>query len=305
MSIKCKIVSLIIIILCLITGCSSNTTNKYPSEYEKSASPTLDEVLLPHSLGTNVIKDADQFVEIDTSNTQEGYVQVKLLKQSNEKIKFRIKKIDQETKYNYDLLEVGKNETFNFSQGSGAYQISLWKNISGDKYVNTLIQDIEVNLVNEQNPFLYPNQSVSYNKDTLAIQKGFELTLEDDTVLKRIETLYKFVVTEIAYDEEKAEKAKEMYMLPNIDQTLKDKKGICFDYASLLSAMLRSHHIPTRVIVGYTSKEYHSWVEVYLEKEGWVNPKILFEAEKWTLMDPTFAASKYDYKGYYDTVYIY
>ena len=39
--------------------------------------------------------------------------------------------------------------------------------------------------------------------------------------------------------------------LPSVDETLKTKKGICFDYAALMTAMLRSQGIPTKLEIGY------------------------------------------------------
>ena len=54
-----------------------------------------------------------------------------------------------------------------------------------------------------------------------------------------------------------------------LPRQLKNGSGICFDYASLLAALCRIQGIPARVIVGWTDIEYHAWVEIYLENEGW------------------------------------
>ena len=93
----------------------------------------------------------------------------------------------------------------------------------------------------------------------------------------------------IVYDEEKAETVKSGY-LPNVDETLKTKKGICFDYAALMTAMLRSSGIPTRLDIGYATNIYHAWISTYLEERGWVDNVIQFDGKSWTMMDPTFAA---------------
>ena len=90
----------------------------------------------------------------------------------------------------------------------------------------------------------------------------------DDTVLKRIATLYNYVVDNISYDSKKAKEVEDIYVLPVVDETLESKKGICFDYAALLAAMLRSQQIPTRLVTGNTTIEYHAWVEVYIEGKG-------------------------------------
>ena len=78
------------------------------------------------------------------------------------------------------------------------------------------------------------------------------------------------------------------------------------NYASLLAALCRIQGIPARVIVGWTDIEYHAWVEIYLENEGWINPKVYFAKNDWSLVDPTFSDSgNADYTGKYEEVYHY
>ena len=72
---------------------------------------------------------------------------------------------------------------------------------------------------------------------------------------------------------------------------LKEKTGICFDYASVMSAMLRIQGIPTKLAVGYAGDVYHAWISVYVADKGWVDGVIRFDGESWTMMDPTTAAS--------------
>ena len=79
--------------------------------------------------------------------------------------------------------------------------------------------------------------------------------------------------------------------LPDVDETLSTGKGICFDYAALTTAMLRSQNIPTRLEIGYSGKIYHAWISVYIEDIGWIDKLIEFTGDAWTRMDPTFASS--------------
>ena len=79
--------------------------------------------------------------------------------------------------------------------------------------------------------------------------------------------------------------------LPNLDQIYKRKKGICFDYAAVMTAMLRSQGVPTKLVIGYTGNAYHAWVNVYSKKRGWITGAIYFNGKKWKLMDPTFAST--------------
>ena len=94
----------------------------------------------------------------------------------------------------------------------------------------------------------------------------------------------------VEYDMEKAETVPYGY-LPSVDETLSTGKGICLDYASLMTAILRSQQIPTRMEIGYAGQAYHAWLSSYIQDVGWVNGLIEFDGEHWSLMDPTFAAS--------------
>ena len=79
-----------------------------------------------------------------------------------------------------------------------------------------------------------------------------------------------------------------------IDETLSTKKGICFDYASLTAAMLRSIGIPAKLAIGYSASVRHAWIDVYIQSVGWVERAVEFNGDEWKLMDPTFAATGTD-----------
>ena len=64
-----------------------------------------------------------------------------------------------------------------------------------------------------------------------------------DTDLDVVTGIYHFAVDNIAYDDEKARNVKSGY-LPDIDETLETRTGICFDYAALMTCMLRTREYP-------------------------------------------------------------
>jgi transglutaminase/protease-like cytokinesis protein 3 len=106
-----------------------------------------------------------------------------------------------------------------------------------------------------------------------------------------VSNIYTYVIENFDYDVEKAATVEQGY-LPTVDETLASGKGICFDYASLMAAMLRSQNIPTRLEVGYVSGGvYHSWISVHTPETGWITNIIQFDGESWTMMDPTLASS--------------
>ena len=88
--------------------------------------------------------------------------------------------------------------------------------------------------------------------------------------------VYEYVIKNIAYDTAKASSVQSGY-LPDVDAVLASKKGICFDYAALMTAMLRSQDVPTKLVIGYTGSLYHAWVNVYIDNVGWVDNIIYFD----------------------------
>ena len=76
-----------------------------------------------------------------------------------------------------------------------------------------------------------------------------------------------------------------------MDETLSTKTGICFDYAALTAAMLRSQDIPCKLEIGYSGDIKHAWIDVYIQNKGWVTKAISFNGDTWKLMDPTFDAN--------------
>ena len=139
-------------------------------------------------------------------------------------------------------------------------------------------------------PFLYPNQYVNFNEGNAAVQVGAQVAAGAADEIGIVTNVFHYVVDNLTYDVAKAQSVQSGY-LPNIDAVLAAKTGICFDYAALMTAMLRTQNIPTKLVVGYTGSAYHAWVNVYITNVGWVDNAIYFDGQKWSLMDPTFMSS--------------
>lgn len=286
--------------LCIfVTGCSSS--QEYPTEYPESPAQQVSEILWPQSPGVDVLTDS-RYAMVDMSNVSQGYVTARLLSSAS-KIKLQISKDDK--KYNYDLTS-SDYTAFPLQMGNGIYTIKILSQIEGTKYAVVASTQKEVTIQDEFSVYLYPNQVVNYGPDSIVVNKSFELTKDDKDNLTRIYHLFEYTVDVLDYDYEKADYVSDTYVLPDLTQAIENGSGICFDYASLLAALCRIQGIPARVIVGWTDIEYHAWVEIYLENEGWINPKVYFAKKDWSLVDPTFSDSgNADYTGKYEEVYHY
>ena len=223
---------------------------------------------------------------IDASNTSNGYVMIKYTG-GQSRIKIQIAK---STTYTYDLNARNTYEVFPFTEGNGTYSIKIFENVSGNQYAQVMSQNISVSLADEFAPFLTPNQYVNFSNGSAAVNKGAELAASAADEIGVVTNVYNYVINNITYDTAKAASVQSGY-LPNVDQVLAQKTGICFDYAALMTAMLRSQDIPTKLVIGYSGGLYHAWVNVYIDNIGWVDNVIYFDGHNWSLMDPTFASS--------------
>jgi len=224
---------------------------------------------------------------IDYSNTADGYVMVRYTAQTAQRLKVQVKGTT--TTYTYNLT-AGKWEIFPFSDGNGTYKVTVYKNVSGNKYASVLSLSCPVQLADEFAPFIRPNQYVNYAADSAVVAKAAELMQGADDPLEKVKVVYDYVVKNLTYDREKAKTVKSGY-LPVLDDVLKKKTGICFDYAALMTAMLRSQDVPCKLVVGYAGQAYHAWISVWTEESGWLDGTIFFDGEVWHRMDPTFASS--------------
>ena len=223
---------------------------------------------------------------VDFSNASDGYVMAKY-EGDNPKVKIQISKDG--TTYTYDIASNNNFAAFPLSLGSGSYSIAMFLNVEGDKYSQACAQEIQASITSEFEPFLRPNQYCDFTTSTKAVAKGSEVAKGHKSDLKVIEEVFLFVTKHVSYDYDKAANVQSGYV-PSVDETLSSGEGICFDYASLTACMLRTQGIPCQLVVGYAGSAYHAWISVHVNGVGWVANMIQFNANEWTLMDPTFAA---------------
>ncbi|MDR2157429.1 MAG: transglutaminase-like domain-containing protein [Clostridiales Family XIII bacterium] len=224
---------------------------------------------------------------VDFSHANDGYVMVKY-EGDNPKVKVRITFAGGDP-YTYDLKTNAGFEAFPLSLGSGAYEVGVFTNVDGDKYAQAAQQTVAAEMPDEFSPFLRPNQYIFYTAEHNAVAKAQEVCAGVKSDLGATERIFLYVVENISYDFEKAATVQSGYV-PNVDETLSSETGICFDYASLTSAMLRSQGIPCKLIIGYAGSAYHAWIKVFSKETGEVASMIEFHGGEWARMDPTFAA---------------
>ena len=315
---KKKALALLLAMCCLLSGCAG-TSSQQPDgdEIPEDAVVFVDEVtideaglaneviplssspaavpimLLPVASGKSVV--TKNGAEIDYSNIQDGYVMARFPGSNSSLLRVRVIGPSGEANaYKYVLPTGSSWSTFPLSDGNGSYTVQVLQNTTGNKYGILATVSFSVTLKDEFAPFLRPNQYVNYENATNTVKMAAELTKNIEKPLDKVAAVYNYVVKTLTYDKTRANAVSNGQLtnyLPVLDSVLAEKKGICFDYAALMTGMLRSQGVPCKLVVGYAGTVYHAWVSVWTEETGWVDSAIYFDGTTWHRMDPTFASS--------------
>ncbi|MCH5203229.1 MAG: transglutaminase domain-containing protein [Oscillospiraceae bacterium] len=204
--------------------------------------------------------------------------------------------------YTFDMVMDGSVQYFPLSCGSGTYTFYVFEIIEGNNALTPFPQTVNITITNNIKPYTYPNRYVYYSKNSNCVQKAAELCAGKTSDIDKISAIFLYISGNISYDYQLAATVQKGY-IPNPDSTLRSKKGICFDYASLMAAMLRSQGIPTRLVIGYASPDiYHAWNEIYTEQTGWITPELFMSRIGYNIADATFYASASNKKNISDYI---
>lgn len=226
---------------------------------------------------------------VDCSNLSEGFIIVKYGGSgTGGRLKTQVIKNGGLT-YNFDI-NADTEEILPLVQGSGTYTVNVVEGVGGTNYAVMFSCTIEVKLRDNLLPFLYSNQYVNYTSAPNARTKAEELANGVSTDVEVTSAIFNYVTKTLVYDYELAKTVKSGY-IPVLDHVMASKKGICFDYASLMAGMLRHNRIPCKLVIGYAGDVYHAWIDVWLDGKGWVGGLILYDGTGWQMMDPTFVSA--------------
>lgn len=263
-------------------------TKRVIDEKEVFAKDAVSELKMPTADGKLTCNN--DFADIDASNASKGYVMIKVKTTDASTAKY-VRVTNSNTSVNYDYLLHILNEyiALPLTEGNGAYTVDIVDTVGTRK---VLKNSYTFNVVIEDNitQFLYPNYFVNYNKDSKAVKMANYLCENLTTELSKVQEIYNYVIDNITYDYDLAANNPKG-RVPILDNTITTKTGVCFDYASLMTGMLRSVGIPAKLVAGYATNIYHAWISVYIKDIGWINNIIQFDGKTWKLMDPTFAAA--------------
>ncbi len=267
---------------------SATTATNATTTAATPAPVVIPEVRTVSSPGTEVFTCGSG--SIDYSNAAEGYISVTYTGGSDSA---KLRMICGKQTYDHDIA-LGKADYFPLSCGSGSYTLQLYEHAEGKMYSLLIDKTVKLNVASETEMFLLPNHYVKFDKGSAAVAKSAELCAGKSGTVEKLAAVFTWLTDNVTYDKELAKTVRSGYC-PDPDRTLAAKKGICFDYASLLCAMMRAQGVPTRLAVGYAATDiYHAWNEVYTEETGWITPQLLLKSKGYNIVDATFYASAAD-----------
>jgi hypothetical protein len=247
---------------------------------------------------SSITLSADGGIQLDTGCAPSGVV---LLSVSTASIpadkKCKVTVTSGAVSYQYDILTRSTFMGIPLQMGNGSYTLSVYSQISGTSYAQVMASTFTVDLASALKPYTAASLMSDFSTGSACVSKANSLCSGITTANGRVDAIYGWIVSNINYDTVLANSitgGQIAVYLPDPDRTYSTRKGICFDYASLMCAMLRSQGIPTRLIIGQTPLGYHAWNEVYFAGTGWVVVASFqwsqIDGSGWVMFDSTFAA---------------
>ncbi|MBQ9021965.1 MAG: transglutaminase domain-containing protein [Eggerthellaceae bacterium] len=279
----------------LLFGCASSPAPTPASQPTDNETPTASGVNTGYAAEFHDAEfnpgaaETDGVNYIDLSHTQDGYIGA--ASENDNRLKLQVTQGDMS--YNYDLPNTGEPIIVPVNMGNGNYAVRIMQNTTGDRYIELFSATADISLSDELAPFVRPNVFCNYSRTSASTQLASELCANAANESEAFDAVYEYIVNNISYDYEKAAQlATVTGYIPNPDETLESGSGICFDYASLAAAMLRSQGIPTKILTGYVSPDnvYHAWDMIYING-SWASLHISAQPGRWARADLTFAAN--------------
>ncbi len=182
------------------------------------------------------------------------------------------------------------NETLKLLEGTGVYDIYVMILVEGSRYtygpslrVDNSIQETAASIEVTEHKDIN-----SGDKDIAGLAR--QLTADRKTDREKIEAISGWIIKNLTYDYEKYSNIvrKDFSDQYGASVALETRKGVCYDYATLFTALCRAEGIQSKVAKGYSTNiiGYHAWNEVYDT-----------ETEEWLILDLSVDSIRYHKKG--------
>lgn len=216
---------------------------------------------------------------IDVSTSSEGYFTVDCDRYIGVKMKVGV---TYGGKTEYLDYTAGTESAYSFLKGDGTYTVTLYRNLSGTKYRQVTSTRANVVLEDPMAPYLVSTVDVTFSEEDTVGLTAAELCADLETDQEKIVAIYNYMARNFRYDFGFASRVRSgaiTVYVPDTNQVMETKRGVCCDFSSVFAAMCRSQGIPCAVATGYQGSSYHAWNMVWVDEE-------------WLAVDMTRAVSR-------------
>ena len=242
----------LLLLLLLIPAVSAQIDNPFivssldlSIDYNGEVNVTSPSALSSLDLTLRSYPKEDYYSTINELSTQEGQIKDDTIEFNwkNPNQKQLVYSVSSKISLNYEIIEITEKIEFPFQVDKNKFQQYLQKDKKIDP-TNSKIRQIA-------------NELAEGESDTLVL------------LTKIGEYSNNYIDYDISY----------VGKIPKISEILRDRKGVCVEYANLFMSITRALGIPTRYVTGYAygtvygndfSNFPHAWTEVYLPDIGWI-----------------------------------
>ena len=263
----------------------------------KDMIPTEEEILLTNNNGVY----SNKFVSINTNTASEGYIIVENFDERAYNLGVYISTnvindLDNNSCYTWISDMEGKSSIkVPLTYGVTEYNITVVTSMtyeptgtecSSKKAVLTF----KPTTVSETGPFLFSAGEVIYDENMMFIKKAEEIAATCSNDFEKVEKIQAWITSYISYKKE--EDTPMVVYQCDLEKIYNRKTGVCYDYAVVLAAMLRSQGIPCRLVFGYYDGAGHVWTEVYVNSDGvHAADNVYLEGKKWSRVEATLSGA--------------
>lgn len=263
---KILVIALVCATLFITTSCAAATDSvvsiqdKVPLAGEAAMATATATFNNGGSVSTSSLQGGS--ITVNSNLADKGIIGVKADVDGNQKLKVKVSLNGQAVYYD---ITTGQMIKVPMQLGNGKYTIELYQNISGSEYQKLYGDTVNISVSDPNQIYLLSNQIVNFenSKEIPALDASILQNKNSDA--DKLQAVYNYVVQTISYDYNKYSQIDSTY-IPNVDQVLTQKTGICYDYAAVMASLLREAGIPAKLLMGYRSdsKDYHAWNQVFV-----------------------------------------
>lgn len=244
---------------------------------------------------------SNKYVNINTNTISKGYIDLDYIEPNALEIKLAVysnvpNQYDGEGSWHCHVSPKGKyNIKIPLTYGNTTYSILVYSHMVNAEghYIYSKKAEIDIKVTNAPAtaPFLLSTGEVIFNNNMQVIKKASQIASTCKNDFEKVSKIYDWLTDYISYKE--TEETALMFYKCDIEKIYNRKTGVCYDFAVVLAAMLRSQGIPCKVVFGKysatTESVGHVWNEVYVPSSGSIKTnKLSITGNKWCILDPTY-----------------